>query len=176
MRRKTAKRRLMKKVRLSGIPNLAIGEIGEMLVLIKLWELGLDGVLCRKNMKHVDIFAFDPANNSATKKTVAMVPVQVKSISQRKHGKEKEITPDALKEFEGWYIFLIEEKEKKPEDEDTYLYIASGKMKDLMAEYGEPKGKPRYIRFYHHTEIIERHRDPTGFVEAVKRAGAVKFE
>jgi hypothetical protein len=173
VKRKTkrrGKRRFLSRVKLSKMPKSAKGGMAEILALTRLWELGLDGALCRKNMEFADIFAFDPVTSPVTKKVMAIVPVQVKTVTLDKHDKEVEIGEKQLMEFEGWYIILLER-----ELEDIYLYITSDELRKLMKDCGEPEQKPRHIRFYHHPEIleVERYQDSSEFVEAVKKAGAV---
>ena len=99
------------------IPKKLRGEAAEYLIALKLLEYR---IRCERTKKpYTDWLAF-PAFKKSAKRT----PIQVKSVSLKKHGYQIEIYPKPLALFEGWYLVLIEHKPK-----DFLLYILSNEMK-----------------------------------------------
>jgi hypothetical protein len=91
-----------------------------------------------------------------------------------KHGAAIYIDAEPLRVFEGWYVIVVER-----EPEDVLLYIPHGDMRELMEKHGEDAkeyGKVkhhegrRFISIYRNRGILERYRDPSEFLKAVKGA------
>ncbi|TET26554.1 MAG: hypothetical protein E3J73_04315 [Candidatus Bathyarchaeum sp.] len=164
----------MVKFKLSEIPRKLRGLVAEHIVAVKLHELRMKcdkRYVCsecrHENMpEHTDLLAYKPFIKNPVK-----VPVQVKSISLWKHGYQVSVEDSSLKDFEGFYIILIEH-----EPEDYFLYIKSAEMQRLMQEQNpdgpQKRGKARPHNYWNlkipqNLDGFIHYRESDEFIDAV---------
>lgn len=143
---------------LSEIPKPLRGRGAENLIRVYLNSLGTYDDSPEETYQ--DMIAVDPSTKNR-------VPVQVKSISLKRHGWEIRVDDVPLKKFTGFYLILLEH-----EPEDIILHIESGELRQLMDEIGKTKDG------YHHKnrqglyvpaslKDFEHYISPDRFKEAV---------
>lgn len=137
------------------------GEAAERIIWLYLYELGMDVKPPEKTCQ--DMIAVDPITKNE-------VPVQVKSVSLKRHGYEIRVDDAPLTEFTGFYIALFEK-----EPVDIKLHIESGKLQRLIrGKKGKmTPGKARHHKDYRALYIpanlkgFEQYLSPDKLKEAV---------
>lgn len=157
---------------LSSIQRELRGSAAEYIVGAKLHELGMRCQIRQKcsqcsqwNLpKHTDLIAY----KSGTKNPLKM-PIQVKSISLKRHGFAIRVDNAPLREFKGYYIAQFEHVPW-----DIFLYIESNEMQELMRKHGEMQpGKARHHEDYWELYIprslrgFEKYLNPEELINAV---------
>jgi len=166
------KRRMMFGTELHKVPKDLRSLVAEYIVAVKLHELGMKCILkqedthceCNSLPQHTDLVAYKPFIENPIE-----VPVQVKSVSRRKHGYEIHIEDSALEAFRGFYIIFIEKK-----NEDIFLYIKSERMKELIDNYGErrpakkrPSEKRKYLKIPVNLKGFKQYQQNNEFMKTV---------
>jgi len=157
---------------LSNIPKNLRGHAAEYIVGAKVHELGARCQIRQKcphcnrwNLpEHTDLIAY----RSSIKNPFKM-PIQVKSVSLKRHGYAIRVDDAPLRNFEGYYIALFEQIPW-----DIFLYIKGNEMQELMERYGKMEsGRARHHEDYWELCIprslrgFEKYLNPEEFINAV---------
>lgn len=157
---------------LSEIPKTLRGKAAEYMVGVKLHELRMKCQIRQKcphcsrwNLpEYTDLIAYRPSVKNPFK-----MPIQVKSVSLKRHGYAIRVDDAPLKSFKGYYIALFEHIPL-----DIFLYIESSEMQELMNKYGEMNpGKDRHHKDYWELYVprslrgFEKYQNPEEFTNAV---------